>query len=291
MEHRRVRQIEVVATIDRTDRDQPHRRIVLLHVPDLHRGRVRAQQRERLRRVRSLSASRCAVERINRRRQRLREIQRVLHVARRVVGRHVERFEVVIVVLDLRAFEDLIAEAREDLLHLLAHQAERMAIAEHRRAAGQRDVDRARGSARRGERGFALAEAVARPSRFSSFACRPSSRFSSGVALPTRSMNAATQLPLRPTQRVAERVQIGGRTHARQLLAEEIEGATRTERGIDGDDMAGAVPGAGACDSVHGAAPARPLGFRRARPWLCRRAPQTPRARARRAPRGSCDRG
>ena len=39
VEHRRVRQVEVVAAIDRADRDQPHRRIVLLHVPDLHRAR------------------------------------------------------------------------------------------------------------------------------------------------------------------------------------------------------------------------------------------------------------
>ena len=47
-------------------------------------------------------------------------------------ARHVERFEVVVVVLDLGPFEDLVAEAREDLLHLLADEAERMAGAEER---------------------------------------------------------------------------------------------------------------------------------------------------------------
>ena len=56
-----------------------------------------------------------------------REVERVLHVAGGMVRRHVERFEVVVVVLDLGAFEHLIAEAREDLLHLVADEAERMA--------------------------------------------------------------------------------------------------------------------------------------------------------------------
>ena len=67
-----------------------------------------------------------------RRRKWFREIERVLHVARRMVGRHVERFEVVVVVLDLGAFEHLIAETREDLLHLLADEAERMPRSEDR---------------------------------------------------------------------------------------------------------------------------------------------------------------
>jgi hypothetical protein len=62
-----------------------------------------------------------------------------------VLRRHVERFEVVVVVFDLRALEHLVAEAREDLAHLLAHQAERMAMSERAAAAGQRDVHRPAG--------------------------------------------------------------------------------------------------------------------------------------------------
>ena len=154
-----MRQIEVVAAIDRANRDQPHRRIVLLHVPDLHRRRVRAQQRQRLRRMArgSVAEGRGFSPGVRRRLHRLREIQRVLHVARRMLGGHVERFEVVVVVLDLGAFEHLIAETREDLLHLFAHEAERMPEPSTMRA-GQRDVDRAGRAAGRGQRRFALGD-------------------------------------------------------------------------------------------------------------------------------------
>ena len=44
-EHRRVRQVEIVAAIDAARRDQPDRRLVRFHVADLHARRVRAQQR------------------------------------------------------------------------------------------------------------------------------------------------------------------------------------------------------------------------------------------------------
>ena len=87
------------------------------------------------------------------------EIQRVLHVARGMLGRHVERFEVVVVVLELGPFDDLVAHAREDGLDALAQQGQRMAVADRRRAAGQRDVDRARwADARRAARLDALVE-------------------------------------------------------------------------------------------------------------------------------------
>ncbi len=157
VEHRRMREIEVVAPVDGADRHQPHRRCVLLHVADLHRRRVRAQQRQRLR---AAGARRrcCRPRRERRGLHRRSEIQRVLHVARGMLVGHVERFEVVVVVLDLRAFEHLIAEPGEDLLHLLAHEAERMTMADGRRAAGQRDVDRVGGTARGGERRLALGQ-------------------------------------------------------------------------------------------------------------------------------------
>jgi hypothetical protein len=68
-----------------------------------------------------------------------------------MLRRHVERFEVVVIVLDLRAFEHLIPEAREDLDHFIADQAERVTMTELRDAAGQRDVDRVGGTAACGQ--------------------------------------------------------------------------------------------------------------------------------------------
>ncbi len=107
-EHRRVREIEVVAAVDAPRRDQPDRRLMLLHVADLHPRRMRPQQRRRRARSRAHGG---------------REIERVLHVARGMLGRHVERFEVVIVVFELGAFDDQEAEAREDGFDALAEDA------------------------------------------------------------------------------------------------------------------------------------------------------------------------
>ncbi len=61
------------------------------------------------------------------------EVEGVLHVARGVVGRHVERLEVVVVVLDLGAVVHLVAHRHEDVLELLAHGGQRMAAAAARR--------------------------------------------------------------------------------------------------------------------------------------------------------------
>ena len=60
------------------------------------------------------------------------EIQRVLHVARGVLRRHVERFEVVVVVFELGPLDDEEAEAREDGLDALAQDGQRMAVADRR---------------------------------------------------------------------------------------------------------------------------------------------------------------
>ena len=88
-----------------------------------------------------------------------REIQRVLHVARGMIGRHVERFEVVIVVLELRPLEDEEAHAAEDRFDALAQQRQGMTVAERRGPARQRDVHRVRRRARRLGRRDALVEA------------------------------------------------------------------------------------------------------------------------------------
>ena len=81
---------------------------MLLHVADLHPGGVRAQQRRR---------------RAGRRAHRRGEVERVLHVARGMLRRHVERFEVVVVVFELGPLDDEEAEAGEDGLDLLAQDA------------------------------------------------------------------------------------------------------------------------------------------------------------------------
>ena len=75
-----------------------------------------------------------------------------------MLGRHVERFEVVVVVFELGTFDDEEAEAREDRLDALAQQAQRMTVADGRRASRQRDVDRAPGRTRLGRCLDALAE-------------------------------------------------------------------------------------------------------------------------------------
>src|SRR5262245_54861338 len=127
-ERRRVRQIEIVAPVHAARHHDADWRLVRLHVADLHRRRVRAQQRPHA----------CiAVES----RQRLPEVQRVLHVARGMLRGHVQRVEAVPLVLGLGAFDDGKSHAREDLLELVADDGERMTVPEARRASGQRDVD------------------------------------------------------------------------------------------------------------------------------------------------------
>ena len=58
------------------------------------------------------------------------QVERVLHVARGVVRRHVQRLEVVEVVFDFRAFEDLVAHAGEDVFDLAADTHQGMDAAE-----------------------------------------------------------------------------------------------------------------------------------------------------------------
>ena len=125
------------------------------------------------------------------------EIERVLHVARRMLGRHVERFEVVVVVFDLGAFEHLIAQAREDRLDLLAHDRQRMAMADLRGAAGQGDVDRADRRFRRLERGLALVELLL-DFLFELVGALPSTGLSSGGAEATDFISAVTRPFFRP---------------------------------------------------------------------------------------------
>ena len=143
-------------------------------------------------------------------------------------ARHVERFEVVVVVLDLGAFEHLVAEAREDLLHLLAHEAERMAVAEQRRAAGQRDVDGAGRTARRRQRGFTLGDR--RFDRFFQLVGKPAERaLLLGRGLADRLHERGDPAAFAPDPSRAQRLQFGVRTHAGQLLLEDGQRAIGTD--------------------------------------------------------------
>jgi hypothetical protein len=135
-----VRQVEAVAAVDAARRDQPDGGLVRLHVADLHARRVRAEQ--------GRGPPSAAVGRGHRRRQ----VERVLHVARGVLRGHVERLEVVVIVLELGPLHDEKAHAGEDGLEPLPEERQRMAMPEERRASGQRDVDRVAGGAR-GRRG------------------------------------------------------------------------------------------------------------------------------------------
>jgi hypothetical protein len=57
-----------------------------------------------------------------------------------MLRRHIEGFEVVVIVLDLGPFDHHEPEPREDVLDPLAEQAERMPVAERGPAAGKRHV-------------------------------------------------------------------------------------------------------------------------------------------------------
>jgi hypothetical protein len=147
--------------------------------------------------------------------------------------RHVERFEVVVVVLDLRALDDLEAHAREDLLDATAEQAEGMAVAEGGGPAGQRDVDgRRAGLAARPPR---CARSEARRCLFSALASRPTRGRSAAGTVPAIS---AGRRRARPCARGSGRGRRGAPTPAdrpRQVLLEllaESESMSACRRAI-----------------------------------------------------------
>src|SRR5690606_29306906 len=105
VEHRRVGQVRVAA-IGASRRDNPYRRPLLFHHPDLHRRGVGAQQAVGV------------------------EIERVVHRPRRVMGGDVERLEVVVVVFHLGAFDDSEADAGEQRFDALQRAGHRMQAAD-----------------------------------------------------------------------------------------------------------------------------------------------------------------
>ena len=94
VEHGRVAHVGIAA-VDLARGDDSNRKPALLHHPDLDRGGVRTQQ------------------------DALVEVEGVLHVAGGMVLGHVERLEVVVVVLHFGAGGDLEPQVAEDVLDLL----------------------------------------------------------------------------------------------------------------------------------------------------------------------------
>ena len=108
VEHRRVARRRRLVAVGAAGSHHVDRWLHVLHGADLHRRRVGAQQD-------LLGLAQLDVE-------------RVLHGAGRVRGRHVERLEVVPVVLDLGAFHDAVAHAHEDVFELALHLRDQVEV-------------------------------------------------------------------------------------------------------------------------------------------------------------------
>ena len=122
MEHGKVRGIGGLAPVHAARRDDEHRRLLRLHGPDLHGGRLRAKEQVG-------PAGHV-------------DVQRVLHGSGRMVGPDVEGLEVVPVRLDLWALHHAIPHPREHVDDLVLDRRERMQRAGTEPPARQRDVDR-----------------------------------------------------------------------------------------------------------------------------------------------------
>ena len=116
-EHRRGAHAQFVAPVAVAGADHRQRRLALLHHANLAVGGMRAQQHP------------------------AGQEKGVLHLARRMVGRKVERLEVVEVVLDVLGRGDLEAHRGEDVEHPLHHQGQRMEPAARDARAGQGHVE------------------------------------------------------------------------------------------------------------------------------------------------------
>ncbi len=104
-EDRQVGRIELVGAVRMTRAQHVDRHLALEHRPHLNGARVRAHHE-------------VAVDRVDE--------ERVLHLARRVVGVEVQRVEVVPLVLELGALCDLPPHADEEVGDLLLQEGDRM---------------------------------------------------------------------------------------------------------------------------------------------------------------------
>jgi hypothetical protein len=106
-----------VPAVHLAGRDDAHRRLALLHDPDLHRGSVGAEQ------------------------DLVVEIKGVLHVPGRVVRRDVQGLKIVPVQLHFRAGNGLEAQVQEDVADFLHGAGQGMEASQRRPAAGEGDID------------------------------------------------------------------------------------------------------------------------------------------------------
>ena len=106
VEHRRVSEVRIAA-IGPPRRDDPDRGLFVLHGADLHRRGMRAQHHAR--RVAFLG-----------------QIEGVVHLPGRMLGRDVEGLEIVEVVLNVRAFGDRKAHLPKDSDHFVQSLANRV---------------------------------------------------------------------------------------------------------------------------------------------------------------------
>ena len=122
----RVRGVERIVAVDHARNDHPDRRRRLHQRPDLHRRRVGAEQQ---------AATRLAL------RRRGVEVERVVHVHRRVVRREVEREEVVPLGLHLGPDRDGEPELAEDLDDLVHDLGDRVLCTDPAMPGRHREVD------------------------------------------------------------------------------------------------------------------------------------------------------
>ena len=275
-----MRLVEVVAAVDAARADDPHRRLVPLHVADLHRRGVRPQQRRgalvarraALRSRRPALAAPIGADREHRPRPRLLEVERVLHVARRVIGGQVQRFEVVVVVLGLGTVEDLVAGRGEVGLDPGAQIGQRMDVPDDRAPAGERRIE----PRRRGSRGRELLGAAVE----------------GALDLGLQLIETGAQLALLVGGDGRE-PGVEGRDAtalaAEIPIAERLEIPGRRDRGELGLER---LPEVVPVRVVHGGWATRrdAARARDGRPSPARRGPRTPSARARRGRRASCGR-
>src|SRR5438309_5158783 len=107
----------VIVAVDSSGHDDLKRWLAAFNSEDLHRRRVCSQQPV------------------------IRHKDRILHIPRRMIFGKVERFEIMIVVLDIRAARDLKAHAPEDIDDLVGNECEGMSASPRPTRSGQSDVD------------------------------------------------------------------------------------------------------------------------------------------------------
>ena len=118
VEQRGVGRVDRVRAVHTAGRNDADRRLFLLHDAHLHARGLRAEHHV------------------------IRNIEGVLRVARRMVLRDIQRFKIVVVKFDLRAFRDREAQTDKDFLQFVEHDIQRMLFADDDLFAGQGHVQR-----------------------------------------------------------------------------------------------------------------------------------------------------